>query len=112
MVGRFYPVGIMIGFTAGLIATVVLGALAGIVLGLVGVDLSRNLSESTAFSVAILLVTSVGFVVSGFVTAEYSPGHRAYNVGATGFVLVIASTAGFSSAETVILPFWLNGALL
>jgi peptidoglycan/LPS O-acetylase OafA/YrhL len=102
----------LIGLTAGTVATLIGGLIGGLSLGLAGVDLGQDAFKSTPFNVALLFAGSIGFIVSGFVTARFSPGDWIFDVGATGFVLLFLSVGEVVNSESAIFPFWFNVSLL
>ena len=108
MVGRFYLVGIFIGLTAGTVAALVGGAIAGFLFAFAGIDLRENPFDSMSLILMLLVVTSISFIITGFVTARHSPGGWIFDVGATGFVLLFLSAAALFDSGNAIFPFWFN----
>jgi len=111
VLGRFFPIAILAGITAGSILSIVSGALVGFLMVSVFGELETDAAENSVFLVAALLCAGIGYLVAGLVAARLSPGEEILNAGATGALLLVSA---FSFPGLAILPFpvWFNVAFL
>ncbi len=107
ILGRFFPIAILIGSFAATGVGFVAGAGMGLLFGLAGLfdPLAGDVAptEDTAFLAGTLLALAFGAFVGGRLTAGHSPGDETFNAGATGVLLFAGSFVDFGDLQ---LPLW------
>ena len=99
ILGRFFPIAILLGSFAATGVGFVAGAAMGLVFGIAGIGDPL----STPFLAGILLPVACGAFVGGRLTAGHAPGDETFNAAATGLLLFVG---GFIDLGATVLPLW------